>query len=111
MDNDQEVASEVGRISGLQQRPQALLEHLETKSTGELNRLLPALFSTGYAGEEKHALRDTVIAVLYRKVGGSLAESIDRSADAASRLTKVGWWLTVVIGAVGILVSVVLAFK
>lgn len=90
--------------------PADIVEHLEKMSPRELTSLLPGLFSSpGTIGAQREALRDTVNAVLYRKLSDSLTETI-RSLDASTtRLSKIGWQLTIVVGIVGVIVSVVLA--
>jgi hypothetical protein len=108
---DQEIQAEFNDLARLEKEPLELLARLQSKTTEELNRFLPFFFSTGFAGERMHAMRDTVTAVLYRKVADSLIASIDRSAEVGTKLTKVGWWLTIVIGVVGIAVSVALALR
>src|SRR2546425_1172530 len=90
--------------------PTEILGHLESMSPRDLTAILPTLFSTGTTGAQREALRDTINAVLYRKLTDSLIAAI-RSLDAsAERLEKVGWWITVVVGVVGILVTLAIAF-
>lgn len=86
-----------------------IVSRLAVQTPEEITELLPLLFSTGYKGEEQQALRDTAQAVLQQKLTGVLLESVGTlngsitKLDASTaRLTKVGWWLTVVVGVVGI---------
>lgn len=103
----QEHLEKLAREKG---NPTEILQHLEAMSPRELTGILPALFSTGYRGEEQQALRDTVTSVLYRKLTDSLIDTIKTLDASTARLSKVGWWMTIVVGIVGIVVSLVLAF-
>jgi len=87
--------------------PTEILGALESMSPRDLTAILPTLFSTGTTGAQREALRDTINAVLYRKLTDSLIDAI-RSLDAsAERLAQVGWWITIVVGVVGVGVGIV----
>jgi hypothetical protein len=87
-----------------------ILGHLESMSPHDLTSVLPTLFSTGTTGAQREALRDTINAVLYRKLTDSLVDAIGSLDASAERLAKVGWWITIVVGVVGILVTVAITF-
>ncbi|OFW23775.1 MAG: hypothetical protein A3H27_17095 [Acidobacteria bacterium RIFCSPLOWO2_02_FULL_59_13] len=93
--------------------PPKLLQYLDSLTVRELSELLPGLSSTGYAyvSVESQALRDTVQAVIYRKLTESLVESITKLDRSTTRLAWAGWGLTIVVAGAGILVSVVLAWR
>lgn len=96
----------INELLAVQTDPVKLLEWLEAKTPLELNELLPGLSSTGTAGEERKALRDAIQTVLYRKLSGSLLDAMNRLDRSTAQLTKVGWWLTIVVGVAGIVVSI-----
>jgi hypothetical protein len=89
--------------------PDEILQHLEPLSPRELTALLPSLFTTGTSHRE--ALRDTIGAILYRKLVESLIENVKALDASATRLARVGWWITVVVGVAGILVSMALTWS
>jgi hypothetical protein len=106
------------RLAGARGNPVELVQQLRDLPPEELIELLPSLHSTGAIGEEQHALRDAAQAVLQQKLATILANSLDTLNESiktlnrsTTRLTKVGWWLTIVVGIVGIIVSIALAWR
>ena len=95
--------------------PPELLRQLDSLKVHELSELLPKLSRPGTWAYLDQALRDTVQAVIYRKLTESLVESITNLDKSTARLARIGWWLTIVVGVVfgvaGILVSVLVAFR
>ncbi|MBI4464452.1 MAG: hypothetical protein HY647_07085 [Acidobacteria bacterium] len=104
------VQQRVVELRSVKDNPPEFLRRLDLLTVRELSELFPAL-APGYAGAEQQTFRDTVQAVIYRKLTESLVESITRLDTSTASLAKVGWWLTIVVGLVGILVSVVVALR
>lgn len=110
---EEQFQQRLKEVCDQQTHPPALLQLLDSLPVCKLSELLPGLSSTGcaYTPVEAQALRDTVQAVIYRKLTESLVKSITDLDKSTGRLTKVTWWLTIVVGLAGILVSVVMAWR
>jgi hypothetical protein len=109
-DKSKEQCQRLNDIISVQDNPPELVHRLESLTPRELNELIPSLSSTGSAGEALHALRDTVQAVLYRKLADSSIAAISDLNTATSRLTKVGWVLSIMLGILGILATILFTF-
>ena len=101
----------LNELRNMNNDPPELLHRLDSMTLYELSELLPALSLTGDMAYQDQALRDTVQAVIHRKLTESLIESITKLDSSTERLAKVGWWLTIVVGVAGILVSLVITFR
>ncbi len=88
-----------------------IVAKLEQLDPAELSSLLPALHGTGGTGAHLEALRDAINAVIYRRTTASLVESIRTLDRSTQRLTIAGWAITVVVGVVGVIVSILATIR
>lgn len=86
-----------------------VFDQIERLTINDRVRLLPLCNSTGLTGERRAALRSAIEALVYRDLAVNVVETLDQSTAAATRLARIGIWLTVVVGLAGIAVSAALA--
>ena len=116
MSTQRALQARLHQLESAQGNALEIVSRLDGQTPEEITELLPSLYSTGYKGEEQQALRDTAQAVLQQKLTVALLESVGTLNDSmtaldasTAKLTKAGWWLTIVVGVVGVVASVAIA--